>query len=114
MGDRANVVIKTADEQVCLYTHWNGHSLPEVLSSALSEGRGRWTDAQYLARIVFCRMVGPAEWDETTGFGISQSVYDGGDRVLTVDVDRQTVQVQDQPPIPFAQYIETEERIWHE
>lgn len=57
MGDRANVVVIDGDEQVCLYTHWNGYEVAEVLQNALKRGKERWAQAPYLARIIFCDMV---------------------------------------------------------
>jgi hypothetical protein len=90
MGDRANVVVKTGDEQVCLYTHWLGGDLKEILTAALKRGESRWDDAAYLARVIFCEMV-RTDPDGTTGFGISQSIGDGDNNVFTVDVDAGTV-----------------------
>lgn len=90
MGDRANIVIKSDGEQVCLYTHSNGTVLPETLRAAMLRGKDRLDDPQYLARIIFCEMVKGYEMD-TTGFGISQTIHDGGDKVITLDVDAQTM-----------------------
>lgn len=90
MGDRANVVIKDSDSQVCLYTHWSGSDLPEILKAALIRGKSRWNDRAYLARIIFCEMVRGSEM-ELTGYGISQNIGDGGDNVIYVDIDAQTV-----------------------
>jgi len=54
MGDRANVYIREDnDHGVYLYTHWGGYELPEVVRRALARGESRWSDAPYLARIVF-------------------------------------------------------------
>lgn len=95
MGDRANIVLKADEEQVCLYSHWAGSDLPETLRSALKRGEDRLTDAQYLARIVFCEMLkGDSKGlDGLTGFGITQKPWDGDDRVITVDVEAQTVEI---------------------
>jgi hypothetical protein len=103
MGDRASIVVKSGEERVCLYTHWSGSDLPNTLQNALARGESRWGDFQYLSRIIFCEMVG-ANWADLTGYGISQQVHDGGSRVIMVDVDAQTVQIQDNPPVPFAEY----------
>lgn len=104
MGDRANIVIKTNGEQVCLYSHWRGSDLPNTLRVAMVRGKDRWNDAPYLARIIFCEMVKGNE-RETTGFGISQSIGDGCDRVLTLDVDTQTVKINTQLPIGFGEFV---------
>lgn len=108
MGDRANVLVKTADEQVCLYTHWGGYELPETLRSALNRGKDRWGDFQYLARIIFCEMVGERNWNETTGFGISQCEHDGGyGGPIVVDVDAQTVTLPYKSPVSIQDYIDS-------
>lgn len=80
MGDRANVVIKDGDEAVCLYTHWNGTALPEVLRKAMTRGQQRWDDSSYLARIIFCDMVEGKE-RELTGFGSNADKLLGAHRV---------------------------------
>jgi hypothetical protein len=59
VGDRANVVVQQGVKvsEVFLYTHWGGLELPAVVTKALQDGQRRWDDAQYLARMVFCRMI---------------------------------------------------------
>lgn len=103
MGDRANIVVKQADEQVCLYAHWAGSELPATLQKALQRGKERWDDFQYLTRIIFCEMV-PARYSELTGYGITQVPHDGDDRVITVDVAAQTVQMPDRQAVTFADF----------
>lgn len=86
MGDRANIAVHDtfdADDVVYLYAHWAGSGLPAALALALANGRSRWTDGQYLARIIFCTMVRD-DVAGLTGYGISASVGDGDDRVLHV------------------------------
>lgn len=103
MGDRANVVVKDGDEQVCLYSHCGGSELPNTLRAAMVRGKDRWNDASYLARIIFCEMVRGREM-ELTGFGISQTPPDGHNRVLTLDINEQTVQMTDRPAVPFKDF----------
>lgn len=92
MGDRANICMKEEDDkEVYLYTHWQGSDLPSILQDALKRGRGRWSDNQYLARIIFCEMVKDSVLDET-GYGISAHCGDGGNRVL--DIRGETVEVR--------------------
>ena len=105
MGDRANIVIKSDGEQVCLYTHWGGSSIEGALCKALVRGKSRWDDFQYLTRIIFCEMIKGDGFDELTGFGISQDVHDGAHRVITVDVDQRTVRVFGDEPIHFISFI---------
>jgi hypothetical protein len=104
MGDRANIIVKDGSEQVCLYTHWGGYGLPEVLRSAFIRGEDRLDDFQYLTRIIFCEMV-KDEILETTGFGITVEVGDGGDQIIIVDVDAKTVSVGDNKPLSFVDFI---------
>jgi hypothetical protein len=93
MGDRANVRVQEnhAGDGVYLYTHWCGTELPVTVQRALKR-RLWWTDASYLARIVFCGMVAGVE-EEETGYGISQNVGDGDDRILVLNVPEQVVRV---------------------
>src|SRR5205809_5145857 len=88
MGDRANVQLIDGKSEVFLYTHWGGTRLPQVVQIALAR-RQRWDDGQYLARIIFSEMVDGDKGE--TGYGISSVVGDGDDRIITVNVDRQTV-----------------------
>jgi len=104
MGDRANIVIKSDGEQVCLYTHWEGTELPETLRTALTCAQTRWNDFQYLTRIIFCTMVRD-RWQETTGFGITQNIHDNEHPIIVVDVDAQTVAIGDSVPQSFSDYI---------
>lgn len=91
MSSRANVLVKESNDDtgVYLYTHWTGSRLPLAVQRALKK-RLRWGDAQYLARIIFDVMT-EGQHDEETGFGISSTVWDGADRVLVVNCQRQTV-----------------------
>lgn len=89
MGDRGNIIVKSDNSKVYLYTHWTGSDLPDVIKSGLKRGTDRWDDGQYLARILFCEMIGN-DTKGTSGFGISSEIGDGGTDIL-VDVDKQTV-----------------------
>lgn len=93
MGDRANVLIKGYDDEpgkgVYLYTHWQGHELPETVRDALRR-KQRWTDRQYLARIIFCAMVEGNERSET-GFGISTTLCDNEHPIIVIDCTQQTI-----------------------
>jgi hypothetical protein len=90
MGDRAQVLIQRNDERVYLYAHWSGSDLPATVQRALKR-KQRWTDLEYLARIVFCEMIKGQEAEET-GFGIGTAEHGDLDHpVIVVDVDKQTV-----------------------
>lgn len=90
MGDRANIVIKSNGEQVCLYTHWDGCGISGVLCKAMVRGKERWDDFQYLTRIIFCDMVSGRE-EGLTGYGISQNIHGGDSNVITVDMDKKLI-----------------------
>ena len=95
MGDRANIhVQEEGHEGVYLYSHWGGSGLPVHLQNALNRGRDRWDDGQYLARIIFCQMVG-TDMTGTSGLGITSSVWDNGYPIIEVDPDNQTVSIDD-------------------
>jgi hypothetical protein len=109
MGDRANIYIHEGDEPgVYLYTHWSGYELPEVARLALVRGQSRWDDPPYLARIVFCQMIG-GDADGLTGYGISAVVGDGDDRVVDIDTKAGAVTLkaygEATGPTPFIEYV---------
>lgn len=109
MGDRANIVVTNRHNHIVLYTHWAGTELPDILKSALKRGESRWDDFQYLTRIIFCEMI-KGDVMDTTGYGISQEIGDGDDRVLTVNVDRQTVTDYNHKTWSFEEYIDVDLR----
>lgn len=112
MGDRANIVVKSGEEQVVLYSHWGGHELPETLRAALERGRDRWDDFQYLTRIIFCQMVPVKHWNESTDFGITGKVYDNERPIITVNADENTVQFGDKPPVSFEAFVGAGPAAW--
>lgn len=93
MGDRASILVKedNEDKGVFLYTHWAGHILPKTLKEALIRGRDRWDDPSYLTRIIFCEMVKGKEL-ETTSYGISTRETDGSYPLITLNVEKQTIE----------------------
>lgn len=103
MGDRANVVIKSSGQQVCLYTHWTGSELPEIVKEALKRGKNRWDDFQYLTRIIFCEMIKDDVMGET-GYGISQEEHDGGG-IVNINCDEGTIAIDSGEPVSFNDYI---------
>ena len=104
MGDRANIVVKAGDEQVCLYSHWGGSELPTILRRALHRGRPRWNDFQYLTRIIFMALGNEMG---LTGLGITQRPWDGKGNIITVDIDAQTVALPSCDPVSFDRYVES-------
>jgi len=112
MGDRANIVVKEGDDQVCLYTHWRGSELPDILLTAMKRAKDRITDYQYLTRIIFCEMVKGHEM-ELTGYGITSKVGGGENRIITVDVDNKTVKIGIKGvPIDFEDLVSCDTAGW--
>jgi hypothetical protein len=99
MGDRGNIIIRATTgsnrDDIWLYTHWGGSELEETLRRALAR-KQRWGDASYLARIIFCELMGKDTSGET-GFGISTSQCDNEYDRLMVDVESQVVYAVPEP-----------------
>lgn len=138
MGDRANVylpgeVAEGAERGVYLYTHWGGHDLALTVRDALrrcgpKSRDDRWRDPPYLARVIFCEMVGD-DWKGVTGYGIAPTLDDNDHPVIRVDAARQSVAFRpvrghdvasDEPAMhrwTFTEYAElTDEQVeaaWH-
>ena len=114
MGDRGNVYVCDENEGVYLYSHWGGYRLPETVQKALARQQ-RWSDAPYLARIIFCEMV-RGEENEETGFGIWSQLCDNEYAITVVDTNTQSVGFAPEPKygdkpeveewIPMTKYIE--------
>jgi hypothetical protein len=121
MGDRATVKVVDGDDAVYLYTHWKGHRLPAIVHAALKRQQ-RWDDGPYLARIIFCEMLGSEkEMKAETGYGISARFCDSSYPVIAVDCVRNELRLEaagdiEPPkkakPIPFATFIATPEMSW--
>jgi hypothetical protein len=96
MGDCGNIVVQEdKDHRVYLYTHWSGSEMPETLRSALVRGKERWSDPQYLARIIFCEMVHSD--NGLTGFGITSRVHDNSHPLVVVDCEKQEIRLEPEP-----------------
>jgi len=98
MGDRGSVHIK--DEKVWLYTHYGASELTKTIKKALAH-KQRWNDAEYLARIIFDEMTRGC-CRPYTGYGISGRGPHGDElRIVTIDVENQTVKVEDNGVVEF-------------
>jgi len=103
MGDRGNIIVnQDGGGLVYLYTHWTGYRLHDDLRSALIRGEDRWDDVPYLTRIIFSEMTKGQEM-ETTGFGISTQMGDGGTDIV-VDPQNKRVTWRD-GTASFREYI---------
>lgn len=112
MGDRSNIVIKQHDgSRVWLYGHWMGADSINVVRDTLAK-RERWSDAPYLARMLFNRMT---QGDTgSTGYGISTYMCDNEYPVIVLDPETQTVVLEDggfgsplapiTPPVSFETF----------
>ncbi len=101
MGDRGQVRFINEEGEVWFYTHWGASDLVGVVQAGLRRGRGRWDDSEYLARILFCELVG-AHTAGVTGYGIGLSRHSDVWQVVTVDAVEQTVLVESPPVGPFS------------
>lgn len=107
MGERASVVLHygTDETPVYLYSHWGAPTLARDVARALDRGRDRWYDPGYLARIIFCQMVGPDQ-QGTTGYGITPYPLDS--EMLHVYLNARTVQLENWgggSPLDYDQFI---------
>lgn len=91
MGDRGNIAIQTDGKRVYLYGHHSGSEMPEIVRRALARQQ-RWDDPPYLARIIFCELVGDDKG--ATGYGISATIDDNEHPIIVVDTDKQTVTIE--------------------
>lgn len=88
MGERGQILIK--DTGIYLYSHWAGYALKNMVQEALQR-KQRWTDVEYLTRIIFCEMI-KEEVMEETGYGIGNSEHgDLSYPLLIIDVKNQKV-----------------------
>jgi len=88
-----------AQTKIYLYTHWGAEELEETLRQALLRGRDRWSDPEYLARVIFSEMI-QDEVLETTGYGIAPYPGDEEYPTIEVDLEKQTVGRQ-----PFEAFV---------
>ena len=106
MGARANIVSRSGNEQVVMYSHWDGQEIVEIarrgIEKAVDAGRG--DDWQYFNRILFCELI-KNDVDGSTGFGLSQEVHDGGDGLVEINLDSQTVSVNGSIHMPISDFI---------
>ena len=71
MGDRANIGIKTSNNNtIFIYLHWGGSDRHEILARAISHAMVRDGDESYFTRILTSRIV-DTDWDKETGVGMA-------------------------------------------
>ena len=83
---------KSEERPVVLYTHWGAKDMLMNLKTVLKRKK-RWSDAPYLSRMIFCKMVEGDERGET-GYGIMTCNIGDAEEEIVVDCDRQEVIVK--------------------
>lgn len=95
MGDRANIGIKTSNNNtIFIYLHWGGEDRHEILAKAISYAMVRDGDEGYFTRILTSRIV-DTDWDKETGAGMAINklpsrgeydvpVYDYVDKTISI------------------------------
>lgn len=103
MGDKATVGLVLGQPQLppdtpptitYVYSHWHGSDLPQRVAQGLWDGRPRWGEPAYMARILIVAMLAD-DYHEIDGFGLSHVPYgipaDANRPLLLVDLRRQRV-----------------------
>lgn len=79
--------------RIYLYAHHTAEELIREVHQALSL-KTRWNDPDYLAKLVFCRMVPLELWKEEGGFGIGTQLYADINLLVSLDTTRQVITIQ--------------------
>ena len=103
MGDRGNIKVTDGQSTVFLYTS-EGSDLPNIVKRTMASQRAhnRWGDGYYLARILFDDLLDGNRGE--LGAGISCVIGDGGNNVLHIDINNQTVTWRGGKPKTFAEF----------
>jgi hypothetical protein len=78
--------------RIFLYTHETASDLINVVSDVLCRVV-RWDDPDYLARMIFCRMIPKNKWNDELGFGIGTQMYKDVNILVTLDTVHNTVKI---------------------
>jgi hypothetical protein len=97
MGDRAMAEIKTSDGSFYLYTHWNGHTLPNDAKEAVKKSKQRWDDESYATRIIIDQLT-KHDRDKETGSGLmlqpnAEDEYNHDKPSVVIDLTQQTLTI---------------------
>lgn len=91
MGERGQFKLIHSDGVLYLYTHWKGYKLEKILQQTLKE-RERWDDEEYFTRLLFCKMIGKEDFNDSTGYGIGLNEHgDLNYPLITVDFEHQFI-----------------------
>ena len=77
---------------VYLYTHDYAKTLVGIVHDILSKKK-RWDDPDYLARMLFCAMIPPKDWDSETGFGIGTQYYADTNLLIVIDLTENFISI---------------------
>ena len=69
---------------VFLYTHDLAHNILHIVYDVLNR-KLKWEDPDYLARMLFCKLVPPESWNSDKGFGIGTQMYYDIKLLITID-----------------------------
>ena len=95
MGARSNIVVKQHDgSSVWLYGHWMGEDSINVVAEVLSQ-RERWSDAPYLARMLFSKMTENEPKDNSIGYGISTYMCDNEYPIIVINPNTNSAWLED-------------------
>jgi hypothetical protein len=78
------IEIKGPYGSVFLYTHDLAHHILNTVYSVLSQ-KVKWDDPDYLARMLFCKLVPVESWVSNKGFGIGTQMYYDIKLLVTID-----------------------------
>ena len=78
------IEIKGPYGSVFLYTHDLAHDILHTVYKILSK-KLNWDDPDYLARMLFCKLVPPEFWNSDKGFGIGTQMYHDIKLLITLD-----------------------------
>ena len=99
MGCRGTIEIwengaapKDEESPVVLYTHWGAKDMLMNLKTVLKR-RKRWSDAAYLSRMIFSKMI-RSDIEGETGYGIMTCNIGDAEQEIIVDCDRQEIIVK--------------------
>jgi hypothetical protein len=79
------IEIKGPYGSVFLYTHDLAHNILNIVHEVLNK-KVKWEDPDYLARMLFCKMIPPEFWKSDSGFGIGTQMYHDIKLLITIDV----------------------------
>ena len=90
MGVKGQVHIE--DDNVWLYTEYEGYNVLNIVEKALRRGRSRWNNPEYLARIIFSEMTRDYI-DGLEDYGIGARKHNGVEWSVGINCQNQTVTV---------------------